>query len=355
MVGAALIAAFACPAQPAILVDRRPGDLRTRVVACSRDRPVVVRRARLRHGAGSRVVDVSGPGRRIGWGELEYAGRRVRAVVRLTRVQGGRPGRVRERVASAWRRKAPRLEVAVPARGDAIVWLVGRRVRSSDSLFEYSHLHDVPASGPLVLEDGVTARWWAPGGLVGIHDFQLRPRACGTRDRFHVVAESDQVVATAANYAAPGGGVVRVIRACAVAEPGESLEPLDRVVAQLRVRPGSGAALDVIAVRDDYAVLRRATGACAVEVYNAEFGVPAGEAQGLPCDRAPVRDTPLVIATGRPVWIIDGPGGSTLLAGAGTGAIVLDGAGPGGLTGLTADESVVRWLHDGEPRSMDFG
>jgi hypothetical protein len=344
VVGVALIAAFACPAQPAVLVDRRPGEVRTRVVACDGDRRVVVRRARLRRGrAGSRVTDAAAAGRRVAWAELRYAGGRVSGIVASRWIDGRA---VRRYVVRRPRRAAPRaFEVVVTTRGD-LAWLIGRRVQVAEYLddgfpfFEAEH-----ARGPLRLEDDSTAYWRTREGL-GFHDmFRTRGSGCPARSRFRPLTESEHVVVSTADYAAGEGGV-RVIRACLRSWP------TDPVIAQAH----SDDDLAVLALSGEWVVLSRAVGGCevAVEVHNAR-GYPGRGADPIPCERAPSAATPLVVSSnGAPVWVVDEPQRSVVLTPAGTGMIELDSTGRGGITGLAADGDAVRWLHDGTPRSVRF-
>jgi hypothetical protein len=96
----------------------------------------------------------------------------------------------------------------------------------------------------------------------------------------------------------------------------------------------------------------------AIEVYAAGSGLAGrrGMRHGCYSPLEPDRAEPLVVtASGAPAWIATEADRSILLTVSDLGLIGLDETAPGGLTGLAADGTRVRWLHDGEPRSMDLG
>ncbi len=168
MVAVALAAAFACPSQPALRVERRPGEVRTVVVACDGDRRVVLRRARLeRGGSGTRVVAVAGAGPWAAWGELHSTRGRVWPSVSRSRIAHGRTRVMYDGMSRA---KPPRVEVVVTSRG-GLAWLVGRTVYTTLGLGRYNSSSRKTARGPLVLEEDRTVRWREPGGL---HDGEPR-------------------------------------------------------------------------------------------------------------------------------------------------------------------------------------
>lgn len=147
---------------------------------------------------------------------------------------------------------------------------------------------------------------------------------------------------------------VGLIRAC-VRATGD-----DPVIARAYTFDGSGYLLDVAGVGGRWVVLRRIyasryAGCAWVEI---EVVSPVTRARGregaLACDspRMPIDGAPLVVTDrGVPAWIARDETGSRLVTTAPEATIELDTAGPGGLTGLTADGSFIRWVHDGEPRS----
>jgi hypothetical protein len=66
----------------------------------------------------------------------------------------------------------------------------------------------------------------------------------------------------------------------------------------------------------------------------------------------PVDGAPLVVTElGVPAWIARDETGSRLVTTAPEATIELDAGRPGAITGLVAEGSVVRRLHDGQPRS----
>ena len=353
MVTAALLAALACPAQPAVLVRRAPGIVRTAAVACDGERPVVVRRARLLRPArgrptGRRIADVSGAGRRVAWGELRYARGGVTAVVGVSRIGRRRP--LFTRVRSRPRDRAPHFEVAVARRGP-VAWLVGRRLQSAHRRHR-ARLLDDESWGSLTIEDGRTLRWFTRGGELRYEELARWPEeACPARRRFRVVAETEQVVVSAAEYGPFAGDRVRVFRACL------RFNPSDPVIAQIRIPHRSDHTLELAGIRGEWVVLRRRVVGLydcwsAVEVYEPVTGDPGRGAGTLPCGREPGPRTPFVVTDlGALSWVVEEEHRSVLLTAAGNGVIELDVAAPGGITGLVADGTAVRWLHEGEPRS----
>jgi hypothetical protein len=352
MVAAALVAALACPGQPAVLVHREPGIVRTTAVACDGDRRVVVRRARLLRPAssrptGRRIATVSGAGRRVAWGELRHARGFVSAFVGITRIGRARPLRVRR--ASVPRERAPYLEVLLARRG-ALAWQVGHRLWRAYPQ-RRAWLLDEQSWGSLTIEDGRTLRWTTRGGELRYEELALWPEgACPARRRFRVVAENDQVVVTAAEYGPFAGDRIRVFRACLRENPN------DEVISQVRIPHGSGPGLELLAIRGEWVMLLRRVGSfhgCwfSLEVHHATLG-SGRDAPWLDCGREPGPGTPLVVTEfGAAAWIVEEQHRSVLLTGVGDGVIELDVAAPGGITGLVADERAVHWLHEGEPRS----
>ena len=304
MLAAALLAAFACPAQPALLVDRRPGELRTMIVACDGKRRVVVRRARLVRGRGTRIRKVLGVGERVAWIESRGATDEIR----VRRIAGGR----RE----------------VVGHGDV------------------SYLR---------LDDGRTLRWWDwDRETWRFHDLR-RWRGCPSRSHFTAVAESAEVVAYEGDYGFEGDPV-DIVRACVRATG------YDPVVARAFESVGNGSTLTVVGVDREWVVLLRFSsdrysgcGTAYVEVVDAG-SLASGRGGGIrDCDpaRLPVRGAPLVVTEqGAPAWIVRDATGSRLITAAGLGTIELDGGGPDSITGLVAEGPAVRWLYDGAPRSV---
>jgi hypothetical protein len=145
---------------------------------------------------------------------------------------------------------------------------------------------------------------------------------------------------------------VEVIRACVRATGA------DPVIAQAGGSSASNETMTVAAIRDPWIVLVRTSSnryhTCAptvIEVID-PIGARAGRGAWLSCDRGPRPGSPTVVTDGgAPAWIERGAERSSLFTTRGDGAVELDAAGPDGLTGLAAEGSTVRWLHDGAPRS----
>jgi hypothetical protein len=265
---------------------------------------VVVRRARLVRGRGTRIRKVLGAGARVAWIESRGATDEVR----VRRIAGGR--------------------VRLVGHGDVAY---------------------------LRLDDGRTLRWWDwDRETWRFHD--LRPwRGCPSRSHFTAVAESVEVVAYEGDYGFEGDPV-DIVRVCVRATG------YDPVVARAFMSVGNGTTLTVVGVDREWVVLVRFSsdrysgcGAAYVEVVDAG-SLAAGRGAGLQdCDaaRIPVRGAPLVVTEqGAPAWIVRDAAGSRLVTAAGNGTIELDSGGPDSLTGLVAEGPAVRWLHDGAPRSI---
>jgi hypothetical protein len=349
MVGAALIAAFACPAQPAILVDRRPGVVRTSVVACSGGRRVLVRRSLLRRGrSGERIVAVAGNGRWVAWGVVRHRPDEVKVVVGTSRLAGGRARRRGALSDAPVRDAPPTFDLVLTSRGQP-AWLIGRRVFARHWLrLDASFPTSRTARGPLVLEDDRTLRWSEPDGLLGFHELPDQGNTlCGRRAGFRFLAEGERVVVIERIY----DERVRVLRACIRNEPD------DPVAAQ--VRTDSPERLEVLGFHELDVVLKRtATGpgdACetvSLEVYDVDWD-RTGRSP-VSCALAPGPGTPLVVAGGRVAWIVESAGRAALYTAASDATLELDATGPGGITGLAGELNRLRWLHDGEPRSVSF-
>jgi hypothetical protein len=309
MVAALLAAALACPAQPALLERRRGGVLRTAVVACDGNRRVVVRRARLARGRGTRIRQVLGAGSRVAWIERLRMRRRAIDEVRVRRIAGGR--------------------AQVVAHGDLSF---------------------------LRLDDDRTLRWWDwYRETWRFHDLRRwRGPGCPARSHFHAVAESADVVAYEGDYGFEGDPV-DIVRAC-VRASGH-----DPVIAQAFQSVGNGDTLYVAGVDRDWVVLVRVytsrydgCSSTVVEVVDAA-SLRHGRGAGIGCDagRLPLRGAPMVVSEhGAPAWIVRDATASRLVTAAGRGTIELDSGGPDTITGLVASGPAVRWLHDGAPRSV---
>jgi hypothetical protein len=334
MVAAALAAALACPAQPALIVERRPGEVRTAVVACDGDRRVVLRRARLeRGGSGTRVVAVAGAGPWVAWGELHRTRGRVFPTVVRSRIAHGRARVMYDGLSRA---RPPRLEVVVSSRG-GLAWLVGRAVYTTRGFGRYTSSAWQTARGPLVLEEDRTVRWREPGGLLGFENLHGAP--CGPRPGYRVVAEDEEMLVTDTVY----DGRLRVIRACG-RDDGD-----DDVIVQAR----TDDRLELVGLDDPWAIFTRTSqdGSCTIESYLPHYDTAI--VAPVPCDRVPAPGGPIAVAVSEmPVWIHES---SALLMAVRGRIIEVDRTAPGGLTGLTAEGFVVRWLHDGRPRSVTFG
>jgi hypothetical protein len=244
-------------------------------------------------------------------------------------------GRVLSEGRRRWR--PPRIELLVTSRGGA-GWLVGRTVYTTRGIGRSSLASGLrTARGPLVLEEDRTVRWHEPGGLLGFEDLHGAP--CGPRTGYRVVAEDGGMLLTDAVY----DGDLRVVRACLRGAA------RDRVILQLRAERPELVGLDA-----PWALFsRRASDGCAVELYHADFD--SARVQPVACERAPTPETPFaVMSRGAPAWILEGRGRSVLVLAVGGRLLELDAAGPGGIAALASEGDELRWLHDGEPRSVVF-
>jgi hypothetical protein len=350
MLAVALAAALACPAQPALTTERRGRNVwHTAIVACDGDRPVVVRRARLSNVdsryRGAEITDVWAGGRRFAWAEVRYSGRRSRSVVgvsRLTRT-------VHRRVVHRSGPKYQWLDVVLTTRGE-LAWAVAGRVRTA-RIAERRARTLGRGYGPLGLEDDRTVRWWADEKHVYA---DIRPwpgPGCPRRSRFRTIGENDRVVVSVAEYRQRSlASASSDVRVC-VRATGD-----DPVVAH----GGDPDEFRLGGLAGDWVVLsRRVNSRSGCEWLRVEV-LRAGTT-GRPgtnrCDeREPDPSEPLAVTeSGVPAWIVTTADRSALITTGGHGLIELDAAAPGGLTGLSADGRLVRWVHDGEPRSMDLG
>jgi hypothetical protein len=258
MIAAALTAALACPAQPALVAERRPNEVRTAVVACDGDRRVVARRARLQRRplSGRRITAVSGAGRRVAWGELRHAGGTVQAEVRVSRIARGRATPVHRRVVlprGSMRRPAvlirgrPFLDVALTSHGE-LAWLTDWRVHVA-RLRGPARVVARDGDFGLGLEDDRTLRWWTDDEP-RVRFLDLRPwpgEGCPVRARFGFAGASEQIVVTRAEYANTDFELVYVIRACTLATGADAIV----------LQSGGGERIDVIGVSGSNITVRR--------------------------------------------------------------------------------------------------
>lgn len=366
MVGVALIAAFACPGPPAVLVERRPGVVRTTAVACDGDRRVVVRRARLRRRplGGRRITAVSQAGRRVAWAERQHGGARLRAWVHVARIARGRAERVHRRLVlrrNPYRHMLPPLDVVLTSRGE-LAWLAGWHVRVA-SIRGRARVVARDGEHGLGLEDDRTLRWWAYEDAPRTYEDETRlrfldlrpwPRGrCPDRRRFRLVAESADLVVTRAHYDSTFlDTYVDVFRACA---RGTRSDP---VVLESSGDSRGGDVAEVIGISDPWIAFRRELHSRAgcewltVEAVNGLTGAAGQSATFTECEST---DTAVVTERGIPAWITSTTERSAVHAAGQDGVIELDSAGRDGLSDLTFEGTVVRWLHDGEPRAADLG
>jgi hypothetical protein len=350
MVAAALVAALACPSQPALVERFRGRTWHTAVVACDGNRRVVMRRARMRrpeHGppSGRRITSVDGAGQRVAWGELRRAAGRTTGRIVVSRLARGRARRVHSRVVL---RRPADLEVVLSTRGE-LGWLTRGRVLTA-TLRGPARVVSRRAWTGLALEDERTLRWWLYTSEPRLGYEDLRPwpaEGCPVRRRFGPEDAGDEVVATSSHFLTAAFDVVTVVRACVRATGA------DPVIHQT----GSDD-FELARVSGPWVVILSTIGSrytgcvwAIVDVLNAVDRVLGGRHSTFGCDRArmPDQDDPLVVTgRGAPAWIVRTPERSTLFTPAGDGLIELDTAGADGITGLTASADAVQWLHDGE-------
>lgn len=363
MIAAALIAAFACPAQPVVVEDVRGSAVHTRAVACAGDRRVVLRRARLRRprgrpSSGRLITEVAAAGPYVAWAEIRLTRGRVTGVVGVSRIARGRARPVERRVVfrgagSRW------LDVVVTTRGE-LVWAGGGRLVTALIGERQTRTLAEDVEPWVALEEDRTVRWQharkPPSYTPRLDYTDLRPwpqPGCPPRARFRRSAESDQVLVTTASYGR-GDDRLTAMRACLRATGADpaiaTAEDHERLAA--------------VAFAGEWVVLTRTVSGprgCAwvgIEVYAAGSGLAGrpGMRHGCRSPQEPDRAEPLVVTTsGVPAWIVTEAERSILLTTSGGGLIGLDEAAPGGLTALAADGTRVRWLHDGQLRSMDLG
>jgi hypothetical protein len=359
MVAAALIAALACPAEPALVERYRAGRVDTRIVACDGARRVVLRRARMvlpQDGppAGRRITAVDAAGRRLAWGEIRRrAGGRVAGRVLVARLERGRLRVVHRRTVL---RRPGGLDVVLTSRGE-LGWVTRGHVLTATIRGPARVVARNAWSSKLGLEDDRTLRWRRESRAimrVGYEDLRPWPgRGCPARRAFRRRAAGPMAVVSTAYYSTYGDEKVEAVRLC------DQATGADPVVLQLDGLFADYDAFERARVSGPWAVLfsvsvGRYPGcyAARVRVRNALSGARGrGTSFGCERQRMPSGDDPLVVTDcGVPAWIVRSPGRSALLS-TGDGLVELDSAGPDGLTGLVADGGTVRWLHDGQPRS----
>ena len=353
VLAAALIAAaVTCPGPPAVVYPGPMRVYRSRVVACAGNRSFVVREALLRRPSsslrsGRELTSAWAAGRWIAWAEVRYANGRSTGIVGVNR---GRRTVYRRVVLRAGPRYQE-VSVVITTRGE-LAWAAEGRLGMTRVGARRARTIARDVSPPLRLEDDRTVRWWADYDALAYADLRPWPgRGCASRTRFRVIAESERLRVTMAQYRIGEYDSASAVRAC-VRETGA-----DPVIATGR------ASFRVAGLVADWVVLTRRVsgrGACGwlrVEVNAVPSGLAGRPGTMSACDeREPDARQPLTVtASGAPAWIVNSTDRSALLTTVGRDVIELDEARPGGLTGLTADGTVVRWLHDGEPRSMDLG
>lgn len=93
-----------------------------------------------------------------------------------------------------------------------------------------------------------------------------------------------------------------------------------------------------------------------VEVVNAVDGTRRRADAGCWSFRTELGTAPMVVTdTGFPAWILRYADRSAVVTTSGGELVELDSAGRDGITELAVEGRIVRWLHDGEPRSADLG
>jgi hypothetical protein len=352
MVAAALVAALACPAQPALVQRTSPAVTRTAVVACHRGRRIVLTRARMvwrepGRPVGRRITGVDSAGRRIVWSEMRRGGGRARGSIVVSR--GVR--RVHRRLVL---RRPGALDVVVSTRGE-LGWLARDRVLTATLRGPARVVARNSAGRKLGLEDDRTLRWFRDTReTLRVAYEDLRPwrgGRCPIRRRFKIRAESPEAVVSTASYGTVWDEDVEVVRVCSRATG------KDPVVVQVDSLFGHPKWVSRAMVNGPWAVLvLSSTGkgancvAESVAIVNAVDGThrhTRGACHGATLEYAPM----VVTDTGFPAWILRYPDRSAVVTARGDVLPELDSAGPDAITGLAVDGRVVRWLHDGEPRS----
>jgi len=309
----------------------------------------VVRRA---HGR-REITDVASAGGRLAWGELRRVRGRWAGRVSVARVRGGRAVVGRTRIVVHGKQR-PRLRVVLTSRGD-LAWLAGDRIvawRRGGSLRAIARRY---ASG-LALEDDRTLRWWTGDYAPHFRDLRPWPRGqCPQRSRFRTIAGNADVVVTERYYG--GEYTPQIVRGCVRGHN------RDHVLAAGYNDLGSGHNVYVPALYEDWVVVAVRSfsryDTCGFTTFYAVdpqslFHGRSGGYSG--CDPDDLPHAPLVITeTGAVAWIDRDPTGSALHTGAGGVLITLDTAAPDGLSGLVADGTGIRWLHDGAQRAADLG
>jgi hypothetical protein len=348
MVTAALLAAALAPGCQAELVRRVERHVVRTAIVCD---GAVVRRARRTGAHGREITDVAAAAGRLAWGELRRTRGRWTARVAVGRIRGGRTvaGRARD-VAHGKRR--PRLRVVLTSRGD-VAWLAGHRIvawRRGGSLRAIARR----AAFNLALEDDRTLRWSSSRYAPHFHDLRPWPRGrCPQRSRYRTIAENAHVVVTEAFY--DGEYTPQVVRGCLRGHN------RDHVLATGQSDFGSANDVTVPALYEDWVVVAERSSSrydnCGFTTFYAidPRSLFRGRSGGLSgCDPEGPQAPLVVTEHGAVAWIARNATRSALFTGGGL-VITLDTAGPDGITGLVAEGTGIRWLHDGEPRAADLG
>jgi hypothetical protein len=360
VIAAALVAALACPAQPALVQRTSPAVTRTAVVACHRGRRIVLTRARMvwrlsGRPVGRRITGVDSAGRRIVWSEMRRGGGRARGSIVVSRRERGGVRRVHRRLVL---RGPGALDVVLSSRGE-LGWLARDHVLTASPRGPARVVARNSAGRSLGLEDDRTLRWFRDTSeTLRVAYADLRPwpgDGCPVRRRFKILAESPEAVVSTASYGTVWDEDVEAVRVCARATG------KDPVVLQLDSLFGHPKWVSRAMVAGPWAVLvLSSTGkganctAESVAIVNAVDGTHRRTRGG--CHGATLEHAPMVVTdTGAPAWILRHPDRSAVVTTRGGVLVELDSAGRDGLSDLTAEGTVVRWLHDGEPRAADLG
>lgn len=334
------------------------------LVACEhrRGRRFVLSRARLneelpqRPARGRFIGRWSVAGRRVVWTEGRVDAGRVVAQLRLVAI--GRQVRAlrRTRIYSARLGTVPELDVALTTRGE-LFCLTPRGVfteRPSASRRRLKVGRDVIA---LDLEDDSTLRLTTSGLGIRYIELRARPRrgGCPVRSAFRPVHSTAEVLVSEAVYADEEEYFyTTVLRAC-LRSSGR-----DPVITNADEISNDGRSLKVLSVVGSWlAVLDVQSGrdGCFADVRAIQAGTGrAGRHLELPeCDRSVMPSEsapPTVTASGVPAWVATTQSASRVVAPTSTGrASILDEGLPGSISTLVADDNLLRWLNDGEPRS----